>query len=328
MSQEMEKNKESRMQDVESKEIDLIQLFTVLGEKSHTFTIIFLRLVKRFVRFNLRNWFVCGLFLILAALGFYYKAFVKPNLTTQYVLVLKGVSYVEVENKILVLQNYVNPPSRNKELIEVLNLDSSCVAPIRGFYTYNCIDQNEDGTADCVGTIKDDWDSLPRIIGNQLAVSIALSGMSDLKQLGDAVIDYLNSDSMLQRTYRNYVTVHEEEIKFDEQEMFKLDSLRKTGVLSGNMRQRPVSYSQGGSVYEGGAYTQDLLDLSRNISSIKLNLGTQDQPVRSTSSLAIIETPSKLFVLLRYALPIYLIGFVLAWFISERKRIFRFIKSA
>ncbi len=328
MSQEMGKSSEGRAPRMESSEIDLIQLFSVLGEKGRVFIKCFLCLLKRFVRFNLRNWFVCGLFVILAALGFYYKAFVKPNLTTQYVLVLKGVSYVEVENKIHVLQNYVNPPMKNKELIEVLKLDSSVVTPVRGFTTYNCIDQNDDGTADCIGTIRDEWDSLPRIIGNQLAVTINLSGMSDLKQLGDAVIDYLNSDSILQRSYRNYVTVHEEEIKFDEQEMFKLDSLRKTGVLSGNMRQRPVSYSQGGSVYEGGAYTQDLLDLSRNISSIKLNLGTQDQPVRSTSSLAIIKTPSVLSVLLHYAIPIYLIGLVLAWFISERKRILKFMKSA
>ena len=213
-------------------------------------------------------------------------------------------------------------------MIDILKLDSVDVKCIRNFSTLYCIDQNEDGVVDSYGTMSEDWDSLPRIIGNQLAVYIKFSGMPNLQKVGDAVVDYLNADSMNQRSCQNYIKVHEEEIAFNMGEIQKLDSLRQSGSLAGNTRVRPVNYSLGGNVYEGGAYTQDMLDLSRNISSIKLNLGMQDQPVRSTSKLAIIEMQSKLSVILHYSLPIYLLGLVLVWLFSERKRIVRYVKRA
>ena len=310
------------------KEIDLIQGFEFCSEKLSLLIVWLRRIFRIFVRINVRYWFVCLCFFILAVAAFCYKGCLKPNVTTQYVLRTKGIDYVEIDNKILELQNHVSPPTGNVELIDILKLDSADVKCIRSFSTLYCIDQNEDGVVDSYGTISDDWDSLPRIIGNQLAVYIKFSGMPNLQKVGDAVVDYLNSDSMNQRSCRNYVKVHEEEIAFNMEEMRKLDSLRQSGRLAENTRVRPVNYSLGGNVYEGGAYTQDLLDLSRNISSIKLNLGMQDQPVRSTSKLAIIKVQSKLSVILHYSLPIYLLGLVLVWLFSERKRIVRYVKRA
>ena len=328
MSQEIDTKTGNQEKLDNVKEIDLIQGFEFCLEKL-SLLIGWLRKVFRvFVRLNVRYWFVCLCFFILAVAAFCYKGFLKPNVTTQYDLRTKGINYVEIENKILELQNHVNPPAGNVELIDILKLDSVDVKCIRNFSTLYCIDQNEDGVVDSYGTMSEDWDSLPRIIGNQLAVYIKFSGMPNLQKVGDAVVNYLNADSMNQRSCQNYIKVHEEEIAFNMGEIQKLDSLRQSGSLAGNTRVRPVNYSLGGNVYEGGAYTQDMLDLSRNISSIKLNLGMQDQPVRSTSKLAIIEMQSKLSVILHYSLPIYLLGLVLVWLFSERKRIVRYVKRA
>ncbi len=307
-------------------ELDLMDLMSEIWKQIVVFGTWFYKKLKQFVRFNFRYWWLCIVFALLAVAAFGYKKFVKPNVTAQYVLNLKGVAYPEIVSRVGALNLEVNPLFGSEGLVKTLKLRPEEASHVRGFQSLYCLDINEDGVMDEVGeALQLPNDSIVKAMKYQLAVNVRLSGMTNMKRLGDAVVDYLNADTILQEMMNHYVDVHLEEIAFNQREVERLDSLRKgriNSISQGTMQGNGVNM-----VFENNVYTNEMLRLEGNIVYITLNLGKQEKPVRAMSTLRIVSGDSTFQVFTHYALPIYLIGLLLALCVSDRKRFFRFLKA-
>ena len=278
----------------------------------------FCRLLARMVRLSVRYWWVVTVCVVLGLAGaLYYTR--SENLTYKLnaVALLNGPSIQQFE------QAYA--PLRSGRLLPKDAAITSFVMEktAKGFTTYRVIDCLNDGNADYIDFKRKSkpYDTLNVQMNDRLCLQFRLKArdLDRLPEIEKSVLDYLNSNELMQQSFVSYLANLHEEVRFNHAQAQKLDSLTSAYYFYNASNAQPMNYSSNGVNFYGDRHIRLFLE---DIYKQQKHLQQGDYRLQLATAPVVLENhftaaPKPVNGRLKYGLLFLIFGWALGCLIAE-----------
>ncbi|MBN2787138.1 MAG: hypothetical protein JXQ69_02335 [Paludibacteraceae bacterium] len=304
----------------ENKELDLFDLIAKFFNAAKSALNKTANALLWLIRFKLKNWLVLTIFSLIGLAWATYAYL--PAYRTKYIefrVQVNGAKSFQVYDIVQALSLKIDVLNDNKNFAKTIDLPHEVVAPVRSIQPFYVIDLNNNRTPDYVdydGSFKED--SLNSRMINFLAIRVQIKGNTDFSALQKAIVNYLQKDTYLVKEEKERFRVLNEDIAVLAQEIAALKELREKELLENKLS---LSFKKSAFIVENSGYTKQILQLEKEKSILKENLSLQKEVITTYSDVLISNKKTDIFVVASRLLSSVLVGFVLALFITYRKKI-------
>lgn len=304
----------------ENKEMDLFDLMSKMGSLCEKGLLKIGNALLWLIRFKLKNWLVLTIFSLIGLVWAVYAYL--PAYRTKYIefrVQVNGAKSFQVYDIVKALSLKIDVLNDNKNFAKTIDLPQEIVAPVRSIQPFYVIDVNNNKTPDYVdynGSFKED--SLSSRMANFLTIRVQIKGNTDFNALQKAIVNYLKKDPYLVKEEMERIRVLNDDIAVLEQEVAALKELREKDLLENKLS---LSFKKSSFIVENTGYTKQILLMEKEKSVLKENLSLQKEVITTYSDVLISNKETDLFVIASRLLSSILVGFVLALFITYRKKI-------
>lgn len=304
----------------ENKELDLFEFIVKFADVAKSGLIKFGKALLWLIRFKLKNWLVLTVFSLIGLVWAVYAYL--PAYRTKYIefrVQVNGAKSFQVYDIVKALSLKIDVLNDNKNFAKTIDLPHEIVAPVRSIQPFYVIDVNNNKTPDYVdynGSFKED--SLSSRMANFLTIRVEVKGDTDFNALQKAIVNFLKKDPYLVKEEMERIRVLNDDIAVLEQEINALKELREKDLLENKLS---LSFKKSAFVVENTGYTKQILLMEKEKSVLKENLSLQKEVITTYSEVHINTKDTDLFVIASRLLSSVLVGFILALFITYRKKI-------
>lgn len=322
----------------DNNEIDLYELLHDCTDWVKRFCKAIVRFIQGFLRLCVRKWWIV-LPLILLAVGaaLYYSRLDNRTYKVNAIAVLNGFTTTQFEQVFSPLYStddtlFIYMQVRPDEPIMRYISDKTISRP----RTFSVIDYNCDSTIDMVDYKHKIGVGDTTIMHDHIAMQFRIKrrNISKLPEVSEALMTYLNSNPTLQSAYEAYLPTLDREVRFNHDQIEKLDSLTSAFYFNNNPSEQLFykNTKDGEGIFLGERRIHLFLD---NIYAHIAHTGVVDQrkqlataPVVLVNNFVIdpkpVNAPLKCVVL--FGLVGWLLGAFLALIIEQRKSISAWLK--
>lgn len=208
-------------------EIDLLELFRLIGRKTGQFFIWIVRSFLLIIAFFVRNALIIGIFIVVGGLiGFVKFKTSKPYYTSEMTLrtnAIKAGDFISYVNRIHSLFQDRNIP----QLASILEIEDSTVSQIRDIQAYWIVDVNKDGVGDYTD-YKNHFnlkDTTQARLDDRVTVEVSVFQQDAFDKLKSGLHNYMVSSSWVNEINANRIEQLNGLIRQINQQLSKLDSL-------------------------------------------------------------------------------------------------------
>lgn len=303
------------------KDLDLVDLVKEAGGVLFHLLSCATTYILRFLRLNVRYWYIVLLAAVLSVFAFLHFGLLKPRLQAEFVVHMVGVNYGDLQDRVRALGLNLNPFNNNETFAKTLKLSKEDVKAVRSLDSHLCLDVNKDGLRDYICEDESEIDSTMQIVRYELCIRMTAHGEANFAAIQKNLLAYFNQNPELIAMCDRYVKTHEKEIHLLENEMGNLSHIEEG--LNPIMR-----VGEDGVITSRSGDTRDKMELINRSIATELGLGTQRYPVRAVSDVLIREPKSKFRVAIECIFNCYLIAVLLIVLIDNYSKIKDFVRSS
>lgn len=318
----------------EVKEIDLLELFNVIGRGIKNFILHILKAILFLINFGLRKAHIIGIAVVLgAALGYATHLFTKPYYSSGMIIQPNGIRATDLIEYFDDLTSICE--SGNIDALALaMEISDSAASKIKNIQAYPYIDLNRDGIGDYIDFNGDFnvQDTTQSIIQNRVYLNVEVYESQPKEYLQEGLLNYVNKNEYMIQL--NQIRKNElfEQIQQTESEILKLDSLQnKEYFIDDNSKAVPVG-TGGYIVYtekDKKLYYHDKLRLIQSKQDLEKEYELIQGPItiiKNMSELAIEKNPKSTRMIM-FGLWFGVIGYFVLLFIKYRERIQELTKN-
>lgn len=304
------------------KDLDLVDLVKEAGGVLFHLLSCATTYILRFLRFNVRYWYIVLLAAVLSVFAFLHFGLLKPRLQAEFVVHMVGVNYGDLQDRVRALGLKLNPFRDNEAFAKTLKLPKEDVKAVRSLDSHLCLDVNKDGLRDYICEDESEIDSTMQIVRYELCIRMTAHGEANFAAIQKNLLAYFNQNPELIAMCDRYVKMHEKEVLLLESELGNLSHNSEDGIV-------PVmQVGEDGVITSRSGDTRDKMELINRSISTELNLGTQRYPVRAVSDVLVREENPLMQVASGCVFVSYVLGVLLMLLIHYRGKIGEFIRSS
>ena len=208
-------------------EIDLLELFRLIGRKTGQFFVWIVRAFLLIIAFFVRNALIIGLFIVIGGLiGFARYKTAKPYYKSEMIVRTNAITagdFISYVNRIHSLFRDQNIP----QLVTILEIEDSTVRQIKDIQAYWIVDVNKDGTGDYTD-YKNHFnlkDTSQIRLNNRVTVEVSVFNQDAFENLIAGLHNYMVSSSWVNEINANRIRQLKDLILQINHQIVKLDSL-------------------------------------------------------------------------------------------------------
>ena len=284
------------------------------------------RLLARMTRLTFRYWWtVCTVMALAIVAALYYSR--PENLTYKMnaIALLNGPSIQQFEQTYADLRAERTLPQEAAITSFVQEKKAS------SFTSFRVIDCLDDGSADIIDFRRKSkpYDTLNVQMEDRLCLQFRMKvrDLSSLPQIEQGILDYLNANQPMQRSYAKYIENLRGEIAFNHSQVLKLDSLTSAYYFYNPSAAQPLNYAANGVNFYGDRevhlFLEDIYDAQRHLRQGDYRLQLATAPVVLENHFAAEPKPlnGRLKCLILFLLAGWCIGCLIAGIIDRRRTI-------
>ncbi|HLP04652.1 MAG TPA: hypothetical protein VK152_04405 [Paludibacter sp.] len=320
------------MEENTTKEINLLQLISLLGEWLKKQLGSLFRFFGYLLKLSYRQLILLAVLLAIAiGIGQFFARKSAREYQAEGMVMIHGGEAQTVREICKQLETSLGPNPATS-LASKLTLPDSIAQNITGIRSFYVIDYMNDSVADVIDYM--DNHSLNDTVNIRMKDRVYLRVTTrDIKQLAkvqSAILGYLNNNRLLQTQFKAKKAALQEQVEICNRESKRIDSLAKVSYFRENNPQLRLSNDK---ILLGEQSKQlfyyELLRLSRTKSEAEIKLAEYNQPAMMPSGL--VANPFPLNGRLRYAIYSFLIGYPIALVLlilaENLKKILNYLKK-
>ena len=289
------------------------------------------RLFARMIRLTYRYWWLVITLVIIAIAAALYTTR-KENISYRVnaVAFLNGASIQQFEQAYALLRNSQQLPT-DAAILPFIKRKQ-----VGAFETYRVVDCLDDGVADYIDFKhkSSPTDTIKVQMDDRLCLQFRIKkrDMHLLPEIEAGVLDVLNGDEAMQKSYAGYIANLREEVAFDHRQAQKLDSLTSSYYFNNTTPVQPTQYSGNGVNFYGDRrihlFLDEIYEQQKHMQQNDYRLQLATAPVVLENHFAVDKKPvmSRRQTLAIFILLSWCIGCLLAEVIDQRKAICAWLK--
>lgn len=284
------------------------------------------------IRLSFRVWWiVLPVLLLTVAAGFYYSRLDNLKYKVRAVAILNGPTITQFDQRYAVLQAGQTIPS------DAPIAQPICGRTITDLRSFRVIDVYHDSIADYVDLKRKSkpTDTINVQMQDRLCLQFTIKrrDMDQLPQIEESMLRYLNEDESMQLAYKTYMPNLERQIKFNHDQLEKLDSLTTEYYFHSNPGESPTNIIREGLVMMGDwkvrLFLNEIYEQHNRTARMDARAKMATAPVVLENHFSLVPSPINSR---RRCLPVsivlgWLLGCVLAALVEQRKRIIAWLKQ-
>ncbi len=316
----------------ESKEIDLLELFRLIGKSIKN---AFLGLIKAIILlfvFGIKNahWLLISLIIGMLA-GYMFFSTTSRYYSSDMIVSPNGIEATDIIQYINDLGNFAK--KNNVEAIaKAMNQEDSIATKLKMIKAYPYLDVNKDGNGDFLD-LNDTYNPMDTnivIANDRVYIQVEVYDNKSFKSIKQGLFNYFSKNEYFERLYHFYIDNLKELILFNKNEIAKLDSLQNVDYFQNNSREFSRSTNSQLmflSEKEKQMYYKDKADLVRKNQDLKKELQLAYAPLTVIKGFAELTTEenTKSGYLIKFGFWFGLVGFILLLILKQRNQIKKFI---
>lgn len=290
------------------------------------------RIFSQMIRHTFQYWWIVFPILSLAIFaGFYISRYENLNYRVNAVAMLNGPTITQFQQAFAPLSSGQNLPAGEKVA------DYIYTGKATGFSTCRVIDCYKDGVADYIDFKgqSSPTDTIRVQMQDRICLQFTIKSfdMGLLPEIEKAVLDFLNTNPALQKSYEAYLPNLKNEVAFNHTQAAKLDSLTSQYYFHNDFEGKNMTTTYGGVAFVGDWKVKLFLDeiyeqqahLQRG--DYRLQLATAPVVLETAFTADPMPTNPRSKSLMKCFLVGWVIGCLLAEMIKKRKTIFAWLKQ-
>ncbi len=306
-------------------EIDLLTLFTKLGEFTKKALLGLINLIGSILVFLLRKWYYFGIAAILTvATALILNNISDPYYYTDLIMRSNATNNQPIMTSLEKLGAYADE-GNSAALSDKLNLSTEVVSAIKGLETFWYYDIGEDGIYDGIDTDRRYLsDTSVVMVEDEFIIRAAIYDPGILKKFEDGLVHYLEANPIFEALNKQRLSDLEARINQTQYEIEKLDSLQKREYYTNT---KDLRQSEGQIVFTSEkvvqTYHNEMFRLLQRIQNFEKDLNIYYSVVTVIEGFAVPVKPDNGFI--EYAKKVFWLylglALLLAVVITYRKKI-------
>lgn len=241
------------------KEMNFFDLCVVCGRAIGRGCAVCGRVLAHILRLSYRYWWLVGTLSVLGiAAGLYYTRQANRTYRVNAVALLNGPSIQQFEQAFAPLGAIQMIPE--EAAIKPFLQQRQAFA----FNTYRVVDSKHDGIADYIDFKRKSspTDTLEIQMHDRLCLQFRIKdrNMALLPEIEQALLDFLNADEAMNKSYAAYLSNLRAEVAFNHEQALKLDSLTSAYYFFNASNAQPMNYKGNGVNFYGDRHIHLFLD--------------------------------------------------------------------
>lgn len=291
----------------------------------------------RQIRMSFRKWYIVMPITFLGiVLGYYFSRYENRIYNAEGVAIVNGPLTSEVKEAMRPLTSalppHIKPEMALKERLGLSDEQAKGLMLVRSYYVIDCLNDSTPDKIDKSGN-HNMSDTLNVISNRYIALAVRTKNLTNLADVENAMVSYLNNNPVLHAKYETHRKVLEEQLGICDNQLQYLDSLSKVFYFNFPQGLQVEANAWSSSMVMGKrsieTLHEDILELTQQRMKIAEELATCVAPVVMINHIAPAPRAvnNRILCLILGCLAGWILSLILAWCIEERQKVSQWLRT-